>query len=105
MVEISVIEFSSFDDLVYFLHTRITTVNPYTSALCSEKSCFTIISAGEGVLFVLKSPAPSKQSRFVYIAEDGKLRYSDTPVVGKPMVVVVRISQTKRVQSLDEALS
>ena len=104
MVEISVIEFSTFEDLVYFLHTRITTVNPYTSALCSDKMCFTMISAGESVLFVLRSPPPPRSARFVYIAEDGKLRYSETPVVGKPMVVVVRVSGMKRVQGLDEAL-
>ncbi len=104
MVKLSIIDFETFEDLVYFLVTRMSTVSPSISALCMEDKCFTILSGGNEVIFVLRSPAPQNRTRFVYVDDNGKVVYSRTPVPGKPMVFVVNVKNVREVESLVEAL-
>lgn len=96
----SLIELETFDDLIYFVFSRITTVNPNASVLCSSSRCFTIISGGNEHLFVIASPPPAKQCRFAYVDENGKIRCSDTPIPGKPMVIIVSVKRSEKIEDV-----
>ncbi len=101
----SIINLGSFEDLVYFMHTRITTVNPHTSILCTDQTCFTIISGGENYLFVVTAPAPHDKCRFAYIDEGGKVRCTNTPIPGKPFIVLVSVRSTQSLEDISQFLS
>ncbi len=101
----TVIELASFEDLAYFMYTRMTTVNPHTSILCTEKKCFTMISGGENHLFVVTSPPPREKCRFVYVDESGKVKCSNTPMPGKPIIVLVTVSSTQSFEDISQFLT
>ena len=103
MPNIVVIELKSFDDLVYFVHSRLTTVSIAASILCDESRCFTIIG-GDDQYFVVKAPAPSTQAKFAYVDEQGAVRLSNAPPVGRPAILIVRASRISYVQKFEEAL-
>jgi len=105
MVQISVIELATFNDIVYFLHSRLTTMNISGSLLCTENTCFTVVSGGNDQLFVIKAPAPSKLCRFAYVDETGSIKCSDTPPIGRPTVIIISVKNVKDVEHLAQALS
>lgn len=47
MVKVSLIELETFDDMILLLQSRMTAVSMTSSLLCSEKSCFTIVSISD----------------------------------------------------------
>lgn len=103
-MKVSVIELDSFNDMILFLYSRLTTMNLNTSLLCNEKNCFTIISATEEQLFIITSPPPNQKCRYAYIDDLGKTLCSEIPTPGRPMVFIVNVKNIKETESIIEAL-
>ncbi len=105
MAKISVIELESFNDIIYFLHSRLTTMNISSSILCTANSCFTVISGGNEQLFIIRAPRHSEVNcRFAYVDETGNVRCSNTPPVGRPVIIVVNVKRVSDVETVSQAL-
>ncbi len=104
MTNILEISLETFNDLIHFVYSRLTTVSITASVFCSESLCFTIIGSDEQY-FVIKSPPPSSNTcKFAYIDEKGEVKCSMAPAIGRPSVVVVRVKSLKEVKSFEESL-
>jgi len=105
-MKISVIELEDFKDIIYFLHSRLTTMNISSSILCTKSTCFTVVSGGNEYLFVIRSPYHNNPScRFAYVDESGNVRCSLTPPVGKPVIIVINVNSIREAESLSQALA
>lgn len=105
-LRISIIDLATFEDMVLFLYSRLTTMNINTSLLCNDKSCFTIITATEQQLFVITSPPPhNTKCRYAYLDDYGKVLCSETPLIGRPSVFILSVKEIREAESLVEALS
>ncbi len=100
----SIIELDSFEDLVYFVFSRITTVGPNASVLCSKSKCFTVVSGGDEQVFIIASPSPEKRCRFAYVDESGRVQCSNAPLPGKPMIIVVSVKRVEKVEDVPSFL-
>ncbi|MEL9940311.1 MAG: hypothetical protein QW632_02675 [Ignisphaera sp.] len=105
MVRISTIELESFEDMILMLHSRMTAVSMTSSLMCTDKNCFTIISAGDEQVFIISSPPPTTKCRFAFVDDFGKVRCSETPPAGRPIVFVISVKNIKETDSIIKALS
>ena len=105
MVKVSTIELESFEDMILMLHSRMTAMNPTSSLMCTDKNCFTIISAGDEQIFIILSPSPSTKCRFAYVDDLGKVKCSETPPAGRPIVFVISVKSIKESDSIVKALT
>lgn len=105
-MRVSVIELTSFEDMVLFLYSRLTTMNLNSSLLCNEKNCFTIITATEQQIFVITSPPPQNQKcRYAYLDDYGKTICSETPMAGRPTIFILAVRNIRETESLIDALT
>jgi|GEM_PF-612637 len=105
-VKVSVIELTSFEDMILFLYSRLTTMNINSALLCNTRNCFTIITASDQQIFVISSPPPQEQKcRYSYIDDYGKVKCSDTPLPGRPTIFILQVKEIKEKESLVEALT
>jgi len=101
-----VVELKSFDDLVLYAVSRLSTVSPSTSVFCSDENCFAVLTMSEQHFMVLKAPPPSSSDcRYAYVDNDGSVRCRRAPLAGKPLVVIVRARGVGEYGKLLEALS
>lgn len=104
-MRISVIELASFDDMVLFLVSRLTTMNLNSSLLCNEKNCFTIITASDQQIFVITSPPPHHQKcKYVYLDDYGKTVCGETPPIGRPTIFILNVKSIRETGTLIDAL-
>jgi hypothetical protein len=104
LVMVSSIELESFEDMILMLHSRMTPVNMTSSLMCTDRICFTIISAGDEQVFIISSPPPSGRCRFAYVDDYGKAKCSETPPTGKPIVFVISVKNINETDSIIKAL-
>ena len=105
-MRISVIELASFDDMILFLYSRLTTMNLNSSLMCNESRCFTIIPATEQQLFIITSPLPqNKNCRYAYLEETGRVICSETPMVGRPTIFILNVKNVRETGSIIDALT
>jgi hypothetical protein len=104
-MKVSVIQLTSFDDMVLFLYSRLTAMNLSTSLLCNEKNCFTIISATDEQIFVITSPPPNQKCRYAYLDDLGKTTCSETPIPGRPTVFIVNVKNVRETSNIIEAIT
>jgi len=105
MSKISVIELESFNDIIYLLHSRLTTMNISSSILCTANTCFTVISGGDKQLFIIRAPRHSETNcRFAYVDEAGNVRCSATPPVGRPVIIVINVKKVSEAETIPQAL-
>jgi len=104
-MRVSTIELETFNDMVFFLYSRLTTMSLNTSLLCNEKSCFTIISASEELIFVITSPPPERPCRYAYIDDTGRVICTENPLAGRPSVFIVRVKNIRETGSIVDAVS
>jgi len=104
LVMVSSIELESFEDMILMLHSRMTPVSMTSSLMCTDRICFTIISAGDEQIFIISSPPPTGKCKFAYVDDYGRARCSDTPPAGKPIVFVISVKSIKETDSIIKAL-
>lgn len=105
-MKVSVIELTSFEDMILFLYSRLTTMSINSSVLCNDKKCFTIITASEQQIFIISSPLPQEQKcRYSYLDDYGKVRCSDIPLAGRPTIFILFVKNIKETESIMEALT
>lgn len=104
MVRVSSIELETFEDMVLMLHSRMTPVSMTSSLMCTDKTCFTIISAGDEQVFIISSPPPVSKCKFAYVDDYGKVKCSETPPTGRPIVFVISVKNIKESDSVVKAL-
>ncbi|MEM0027257.1 MAG: hypothetical protein QXT53_04000 [Ignisphaera sp.] len=104
MARISTIELESFEDMILMLHSRMTAVSMTSSLMCTDKNCFTIISAGDEQVFIISSPPPATKCRFAFVDDFGKVRCSENPPTGRPIVFVISVKNVKETDSIIKAL-
>jgi hypothetical protein len=103
-VKVSTVELESFEDMILMLHSRMTPVSMVSALMCTTKICFTIISAGDEQIFVFSSPPPQTKCRFAYVDENGKVKCSENPPPGKPVVFIIAVKNVYETDSLTKAL-
>lgn len=100
MVRSSVIELETFDDIILLLYSRMSAVSMTSSLLCSEKSCFTIITVTDEQIFIVSSPPPSIKCKFASVDDQGKVKCGDAPPVGRPVVFILNVRDIKESDSI-----
>ncbi|RLG88428.1 MAG: hypothetical protein DRO15_02880 [Thermoprotei archaeon] len=97
--------FKSFEELALYLISRLSTVTPTTSIACSSEKCYTFTALTDEHFIILRSPPPSsKECRYYYINERGKLICSEKPVLGRPCLTVTWVSKIDVSKELSEGL-
>ncbi|ADM26961.1 hypothetical protein Igag_0109 [Ignisphaera aggregans DSM 17230] len=105
MAKISIIELEKFEDMILFLHSRMTAVSMTSSLLCSEKNCFTIISASDEQIFIISSPPPETKCRYAHVDENGKIKCTEIPPIGKPIVFIITVKSIREADSIVSAIT
>ncbi|MEM1678982.1 MAG: hypothetical protein QXV81_04960 [Ignisphaera sp.] len=100
MVKVSLIELETFDDIILLLHSRMSAVSMTSSLLCSEKSCFTIVTVSDEQILIISSPPPSTKCKFASVDDQGKVRCGELPPVGRPVVFILNVKDIKETDSI-----
>jgi len=105
MAKFITIELKEFNDLVLYAVSRLSTVSPSTSVFCDNERCFAILTMSEQHFILLKAPTPPGNScRYAYVDDDGAVRCRASPIVGKPLVVIVKAKSVGEHDKFLEAL-
>jgi hypothetical protein len=104
MVKVSLIELETFDDMILLLQSRMTAVSMTSSLLCSEKSCFTIVSISDEQILIISSPPPTTKCKFAYVDDQGKVRCGEYPPVGRPVVFILSVKGIKESNRIPNTL-
>ncbi len=104
MVRVSLIELETFDDIILLLYSRMSAVSMSSSLLCSEKTCFTVVTVSDEQIFIISSPPPPTKCKFASVDDQGKVKCGDLPPVGRPVVFILNVKNIKESDTIPATL-